>query len=152
MATDPYPEELVQDDALVVSGTVRIPLAEIEFQYSRSGGPGGQNVNKVSSRVQLRWNVTAAVLRDEVRTRLIAQNRNRITKEGELLLVCQEHRDQPRNREACLTKLQEMLRAALIAPKARRPSRPTKGSKERRLKEKKHSAQRRDARRTDGGD
>ena len=152
MPADFYPAELVEEDALVVSGRVRVPLSTIEFQYSRSGGPGGQNVNKVSSRVQLRWPVMTAELPEEVRTRFIAVNRNRITKEGDFLIVSQEHRDQPRNREACLLKLQELLRASLVVPRTRKKSKPTKGSKERRLKEKRHGAERRAARRVDGGE
>ena len=152
MPADSFSAELVEDDALVVSGRVRIPLSTIEFQYSRSGGPDGQNVNKVSSRAQLRWPVLSAELPEEVRTRFIALNRNRITKDGDFLIVSQAHRDQPRNREDCLQKLQELLRAALIVPRARKKSKPTKGSKERRLKEKRHGADKRAARRVDGGE
>lgn len=152
MSADLFPPELVQDDHLIVSERIRIPLAALEFQYSRSGGPGGQNVNKVSSRVQMRWPVVAAELPDEVRARLVAVNRNRITKDGDLLLVSQLYRDQLRNRVECLVRLQELVRAALVAPRARKKSKPTRGSKERRLKEKRQGAERRAARRIDHGD
>ncbi|AMV22048.1 alternative ribosome rescue aminoacyl-tRNA hydrolase ArfB [Planctomyces sp. SH-PL14] len=152
MSADLFPPELVQDDHLIVSERIRIPLAALEFQYSRSGGPGGQNVNKVSSRVQMRWPVVSAELPDEVRARLVAVNRNRITKDGDLLLVSQLYRDQLRNRVECLVRLQELVRAALVAPRARKKSKPTRGSKERRLKEKRQGAERRAARRVDHGD
>ena len=152
MSADLFPPELVQDDHLIVSERIRIPLASLEFQYSRSGGPGGQNVNKVSSRVQMRWPVASADLPDEVRARLVAVNRNRITKDGDLLLVSQLSRDQRRNRVECLVRLQELVRAALVAPRARKKSKPTRGSKERRLKEKRQGAERRAARRVDQGD
>ncbi len=152
MPADPYSSDLVDEESLVVSERLRVPLSSIEFHYSRSGGPGGQNVNKVSSRVQLRWPVMSADLPEEVRNRFVALNRNRITKDGDFLIVSQSHRDQPRNREECLLKLQELLRAALVVPRARKKSKPTKGSKERRLKEKRRGAERRAARRVDTGD
>lgn len=152
MPSDLFSPELVQDDGVVINDTLRIPLSTIEFQYSRSGGPGGQNVNKVSSRVQLRWSVITADLPEEVRNRLMAVNRSRVTKDGDLLLVCQSQRDQLRNREECLVKLRDLIQEALIVPRARKKSRPTRGSKERRLKAKRHGAARRDARRIDTGD
>lgn len=136
------------DPFLTVTPAIRVPHAELRFQMSRSSGPGGQNVNKVNTRVQMWWDFAeSAVLPEDVRTRFLAQNGTRITKEGSLLLECQEFRTQLANRKACLDELATLIRRALVRPKKRRPTKPTRGSKERRLKAKKERSQRKSERR-----
>ncbi len=122
----------------VVNDRIQIPDEELQFSFARSGGPGGQNVNKVSSKAILRWdlglNTTVPI---EVKDRLRALQRNRITVEGELVIQAQNYRDQERNKMECLERLREILLEAASLPKKRRPSRPTRGSKERRIQAKK---------------
>jgi ribosome-associated protein len=118
---------------------IQIPEAELEWSYVRSGGPGGQNVNKVASKAVLRWNVAAtAALPPDVKARLLAQQRGRVTAEGDLLITSQRFRDQERNREDCLEKLRAIVAAAAVVPKVRKKKKPTRASKERRLAAKKH--------------
>lgn len=136
---------------LEVTAAIRIPDEEIDWSFARSGGPGGQNVNKVASKAVLRWNVTASPsVPDHVKTRLRALQRNRITAEGDLLLTGQRFRDQDRNRQDCLEKLAEMIREAATLPKPRKKTKPSRGSKERRLQAKRHQAQRKEGRRAGG--
>lgn len=114
-----------------------LPLGELQFQFVRSSGAGGQNVNKVNTKAVLRWNVRASAwLPEPERMRLLAQQARRITTDGELVLSSQRFRDQPRNVADCLEKLRAMLAAARAVPKARRPTRPTRGSRERRVESK----------------
>src|ERR1700722_4293577 len=121
-----------------VDDRIRIPDDELGFIFARSGGPGGQNVNKVSSKAILRWNLAAnSTVPAEIKERLRAQQRNRITGEGELVIQAQNHRDQERNKLECLDRLREMLLQASFVPKVRRASKPSRGSKERRLSAKK---------------
>jgi ribosome-associated protein len=123
---------------LVVNAAIAISDDEFHWSYARSGGPGGQNVNKVSSKAVLRWNVAATPsLPDHVKTRLIALNQKRMTATGDLLIAGQRFRDQERNRQDCLEKLADMIRDAATLPKARRATKPTKGSHRRRLADKK---------------
>src|SRR5262245_6223561 len=128
----------VERAMLAVTDRIQIPDEELQFSFARSGGPGGQNVNKVSSKAILRWNLGAnATVPLEIKDRLRALQRNRITVEGELVIQAQNYRDQERNKLECLERLREMLLQAASLPKKRRPSRPTRGSKERRLQAKK---------------
>jgi ribosome-associated protein len=120
---------------------IEIPLRELRFQFSRSGGVGGQNVNKRSTRATLRWNLsTSRSLPDDVRTRLIARHGRRVTASGELVLSSQRFRDQGRNVADCLERLRGMLADAEPAPRSRRATRPTRASTERRLQEKRRRA------------
>ncbi len=138
---------------LVVNDRLQIPLAEFAWSYVRSGGPGGQNVNKVASKAVLRWPLEASPsLPPEVKMRLRTLQRRRITVEGDLVMSSQRYRDQERNREDCLEKLRDLIREAATVPKARRPSKPTRGSRERRLADKRHRATTRSARSTVGGE
>lgn len=123
---------------LEVTSSVRISEKEFQWSFVRASGPGGQNVNKVASKAVLRWNVrSTSCLPAEVRERLLIQQANRVTTEGDLVLSSQRYRDQERNRQDCLEKLAALVRQAATRPKKRRPTRPTRGSKEARLQEKK---------------
>ncbi len=138
---------------LEINDALQLDEQELTFTYARSGGPGGQNVNKVSSKVVLRWNpAQSAALPDEVRARLLSQQRARLTKEGELLITSQKTRDQSRNVEDCLEKLRALILQALQVPKKRRATRPSRGAKERRLATKKRNARRKQERSDGGGD
>ena len=106
---------------------------EVEFSAIRAQGAGGQNVNKVSSAVHLRYDITASSLPDDVKARLIALNDSRITQEGVLVLKAQQHRTQEMNRSDALARLQEVVDSVATPPKTRRPTKPTYGSKQRRL-------------------
>jgi ribosome-associated protein len=132
---------------LEITPTIRIPRDELHFTYARAGGPGGQNVNTVSSKVLLRWNaVASSCLPEDIKSRLLAQQRTHLTREGELLISSQKTRDQARNIEDCLEKLRGMILRALVPPKPRKRSRPTRASKERRLQNKRLQARRKASR------
>lgn len=134
---------------LIVTAQIRIPQAEFQYRYSRSSGPGGQNVNKVNSKVTLRWSPgKSPSLPDDVRQRFLSQYASRLTNDGELLVVSQRFRDQERNEADCLEKLAAMLRAVAVPPKRRRPTKPTRGAKERRLQNKSQHAQKKRQRRS----
>jgi ribosome-associated protein len=123
---------------LQVTSTIIVPDDELRFSFSRSGGPGGQNVNKVSSKATLRWAAASSPsLPADVRERFVERYKSQLTKDGEVIIYSQEFRDQPKNIEACRTKLRVMIAAVAVAPKKRRATRPTKGSKVRRLNDKK---------------
>ena len=134
-----------------ITPTLQIPDDEFTWTFARSGGPGGQNVNKVASKAVLRWNLAASPsLPEHVKLRLKTLQRRRVTGEGELVLTSQRYRDQERNREDCLQKLREMIAEAATLPRPRRATRPTRGSKERRLTAKRHRSERKKLRRHSG--
>lgn len=127
---------------LKIDEKISIPLDEFHWDFSRSGGPGGQNVNKVNSKVLLRWSPgSSPSLPAPVRERLLRLVANRLTVEGELLITSQATRDQGRNLDDCLNKLRALVLAAAHPPKARRPTRPTFGSKIRRAEDKARRAE-----------
>ena len=107
--------------------------SELEFHAIRAQGPGGQNVNKVSSAIQLRFDIAASSLPEAVRTRLLALSDRRISDAGVLVIKAQSFRTQDANREDALLRLQELVNSVAEAPKTRRPTRPTYGSQQRRL-------------------
>src|SRR5205807_4400823 len=126
-------------EMMFVTDAITIPDLEFDWSYARSGGPGGQNVNKVSSKAILRWAVRSSPsLPPHVKERLVALNRRRTTTDGDLIIASQRYRDQQRNRQDCLEKLADLIREAATLPKPRRATRPTRGSKARRLAAKKH--------------
>jgi ribosome-associated protein len=126
---------------LEINDRLHIPETELEWSFVRSGGPGGQNVNKVASKAVLRWHLADNLsLPDEVKARLRAHNRRRVTAEGDLLLTCQRSRDQERNRQECLDKLRELVLQAATTPKPRKATKPSRGSRERRLQTKRRRA------------
>jgi ribosome-associated protein len=126
---------------LVVSEAIRIPESEFQWSFARSGGPGGQNVNKVASKAVLRWNLDASKhVPAHVKDRFRSLFRRRITTEGELVLSGQRYRDQDRNRQDCLEKLADMLLQAAAVPEVRRPTKPSKASKRRRVEAKRRQS------------
>ena len=122
---------------LKIDERLAISLDELRWEFARSGGPGGQNVNKVNSKVVLRWSPgTSPSLPEPVRARLRTQLANKLTNEGELRITSQATRDQGRNLADCLAKLRAIVLTAAHSPKARRPTRPTLGSRLRRSEDK----------------
>ena len=120
-----------------VTQRIQVPRDEFRFRFARSQGPGGQNVNKVNTKATLRWLILEnETLPAEVRNRFIAKYRNRITKEGELVITSQRYRDQARNIQDCLDKLRKLLLEVARPPTPRKVTKPTKGSKVRRRKDK----------------
>ena len=106
---------------------------EVEFSAIRAQGAGGQNVNKVSSAIHLRYDIAASSLPDDIKARLLTLNDSRITQEGVLVLKAQQHRTQEMNRSDALMRLQEVVDSVSSPPKPRRATKPTYGSKQRRL-------------------
>ena len=127
---------------LRVNGRLTLPPDELRTSYARSGGPGGQNVNKVATKVVLRFSVARSqALGDWRKERLLERLASRLTNEGELVIHASRHRERHRNEEDARERLAQMIRDALQPVRARRATRPTRGLKERRLAEKKRRSQ-----------
>lgn len=123
---------------LAVNEALSIPRSELDMRVSRSSGAGGQHVNKTSSRVEIFWNVLGSrALTDEQRARLREKLASRLTTEGSIRVVASDMRSQSRNRDLAEERLADLVRHALLIPKKRRPTRPTRASKEARLEGKK---------------
>jgi ribosome-associated protein len=123
-----------------VTATLAIHERELNERFVRASGPGGQNVNKVSTAVELRFDVAGSTLPADVKARLVAMAGSRMTAEGVLLVDSREHRTQAQNREAARARLVALVQQAAVRPKSRRPTRPGRAARERRLTSKKHRA------------
>jgi len=120
--------------ALEVTPSVVIPDTDLSFAFVRASGPGGQNVNKVSSAVQLRFDMQGSTaISDAVKNRLRALAGRRLTDDGAILIIARNQRSQDHNRREALERLTELIQRALIVPKTRRATKPTRASRERRL-------------------
>lgn len=116
---------------------IHVPQDELHFSYARSSGAGGQNVNKVNSKAILRWNaLTSRALHGEVRERFMARFGSKLTGNGDLIIMSDRFRDQGKNASDCMQRLREMLASIAVPPKKRKATKPTFGSKVRRLKAK----------------
>lgn len=134
-----------------VTDRLTIPAGELALSFARSGGPGGQNVNKVSSKVELRWNPsTSSALGESDRAWLLEQLASRLTGDGTLIVTSTATRDQLKNREDAAQKLALIIRSALLRPTERRATRPTRASKRRRVAAKRHRSDLKRNRRGDG--
>ena len=138
---------------LVVKDGLSIPARELRVAFARSGGPGGQNVNKVETKVELRWNPAgSSALGAGDREWVLQRLARRLTSEGDLVVTSSRTRDQARNREDARAKLANILLRALERPKPRKATKPSRGSVERRLQDKQRRARMKDNRRTPVGD
>ena len=129
-------------DDLEITAGLTVPARFLDWSAVRASGPGGQNVNKVASKVVLRFDFEAcSVLAPDARERLRNLAKNRLDAEGWITIAAQTERDQPRNLEHALARLRELIRAALVRPRKRRPTRPTNASRKRRLNDKRHTSE-----------
>ncbi len=133
---------------LVISPGLTIPAGELSLAFARSGGPGGQNVNKVASKVELRWHPgSSSALAEADRAWLVGKLASRLTGDGTLIVTSTLTRDQQKNRDDAMAKLALIVRTALVRPKQRRETRPTRASKRRRVADKRHRSEIKRARR-----
>jgi len=139
----------VSDGDIVITPALTIPRAELQFRASRAGGPGGQHVNTSSTRVELLWDLShSTVVSDEQRGRLLTKLAARLDAAGMVRVVASDRRSQSQNRDAAAERLAVLVRQALVVPRKRRPTRPTRASREQRLADKrKRGEQKRDRRR-----
>jgi ribosome-associated protein len=130
---------MADDDWIEVTPALRIPRGELVFRATRSGGPGGQHVNTSSTRIELTWDVAGSLsLADDTRAWLLQRLATRLDSSGQLRLVAQDERSQLRNREAALERFRELVARALVVPRKRKATKPSKAAKRARLDDKKH--------------
>lgn len=141
------PQDLVVNERITIAGD------ELQFSFARSSGPGGQNVNKVNTKATLRWSPGASEsLPTAVQRRFVERFGSRLTGEGELVLQSGTHREQSRNATECLDRLRALVLAVARPPKQRRPTKPTRASKERRLQSKQQRSRTKQLRRKPGSE
>jgi ribosome-associated protein len=153
MATRSSAADGEDERVLRVNDRLAIPRAELGVRATRASGAGGQHVNKTSTRVEVTWNVTSSqVLSDADRARLITRLASRLSDDGELRVVASDTRSQLQNRELAETRLAEMVRRALVIPKARRKTRPSRAAKQARLDDKRKVSEKKRVRRSNTDD
>ena len=146
-------DEQTVADGLMVTPHVTIPMSEIELTAITGSGPGGQHVNRSATRIALRWNLhTTRALDDLQRQRALAVLKSRVDADGAIRIVAGEYRSQMQNRAAALQRLSQLLARALVVPKKRKATRPTKSSVERRLTEKRARSNTKKDRKSGGSD
>jgi ribosome-associated protein len=139
--------------SLRVNKQIAIPRSELRFSFVRSSGPGGQNVNKVNSKVELRWKIErSSALPNDVRERMTSRYSRRINNRGELVLTSQRYRDQGKNIDDCLTKLRDLLSAVATPPRRRKKTAPPRSARESRLRDKRSVANKKRERKRPVGD
>jgi len=133
---------IVIDEQSVTVGSVSIPLSEFQYRYSTSSGPGGQNVNRVNTKVNMTWDILkTTVLPDELKARLQKKYSRRISQQGELRVISQRFRDQHKNKADCHQKLAELLQSVYTAPKPRKKTKPSRTAQKRRLEQKRRRSE-----------
>jgi len=153
MATRSSAADGEDERALRVNDRLAIPRAELGVRATRASGAGGQHVNKTSTRVEITWNVTASqALSDDDRARLITRLASRLSDEGELRVVASDTRSQLQNRELAETRLADVVRRALVIPRARRKTRPSRAAKQARLDDKRKLSEKKRVRRSNADD
>ena len=141
------------DDALIVSPALAIPRHELEVRATKAGGPGGQHVNTSSTRIELTWDVArSAVLRDAQRARLLERLAPRLDSSGRLRIVAADTRSQAQNRALAEGRLAAVVARALVVPKVRRPTAPSRGQRAERLADKRKQAEKKATRRRPADD
>ena len=132
---------------LYINSTISIPSTELRFRFSRSPGPGGQNVNKVNSKATLHWSISKSQsVSSAIKYRLRTRFPSRINSSDEVVLSSHQHRDQPRNVSECLNKLKRMILSCAAAPKIRKKTKPSRASNKRRLENKKRNSDKKKSR------
>lgn len=132
----------MSQDGLVINEQITLPMAELTLRACRSSGPGGQHVNKTSTKVQLLWSpLLSSALDEETRSLILTRLRSRMSKTGFITISVDEFRSQQKNITLARQRLCEMIQRALLIPKERKPTRPSRASKERRLKQKRSRSQ-----------
>ena len=129
-------DERIPDEVAImlrISNNVTIPVREIEINAIRAQGAGGQNVNKVSSAIHLRFDISASSIPGLYKERLLKLNDQRITKDGVVVIKAQQYRSQEMNKEEALRRLQELIKSVAVSPKKRKPTKPTRSSQKKRL-------------------